>query len=65
VTLTPAIKLGVEEFDILAMLGKRCKISSFIGQISQHFWRIISDSEPFNEEVLDCCVQKFAEMVKF
>lgn len=65
VTLTPAIKLGIEEFDILSMLGRRCKLTSFLSQISFHFWRIISDSEAYNQEVLDCCVQKFAEMIKF
>ena len=38
ITLTPAVKLGVEEFDILSMLGRRCKLSAFSNQVSMYFW---------------------------
>ena len=33
--------------------------------MSLYFWKIISDSDVYNEEVLDCCVSKFAEVIKF
>ena len=65
ITQTPAVKLGIEEFDILAMLGRRCKTADFSSQVSDYFWQIIKDSEAYNQEALDCCVTKFAEMIKF
>ena len=65
ITQTAANKLGIEEFDILAMLGRRCKVAEFNGKVSMYFWRIISDSEVYSQEVLDCCVTKFSEMSRY
>ena len=65
ITQTQATKLGVEEFDILAMLGRRCKTPEFTNQVSIYFWRIISNSEDYSQEVLECCITKFAEMSKY
>ena len=62
---TPALKLGIEEIDILSMLGRRSKVLNFEHQISLFFWSIIKDSESYNQELLDCCVTKFADMIKY
>ena len=37
----------------------------FSNQVSFYFWKIIQDSGPYNQELLDCCVTKFAEMIKY
>lgn len=47
------------------MLGRRCKLTGFVQQVSIYFWRIISDSEAYNQDVVDTCVNRFCEMVKF
>ena len=62
---TPALKLGIEEIDILNMLGRRSKVLNFENQISLFFWSIIKDSESYNQELLDCCVTKFADLIKY
>lgn len=48
ITLTPATKLGIEEFDVLSMLGRICKLTDFSQKVSMYFWRIICDSETYN-----------------
>ena len=63
--MTQAIKLGIEEFELLSMLGRRARLTNFGAKVSLYFWKIISASEPYNQELLDCCVNKFAEMIKY
>lgn len=48
ITQTPAVKLGIEEFEILSLLGRRCKLTNFTTQVSLYFWKIVSDSEAYN-----------------
>ena len=50
---------------MLSMLGRQCKLTNFSQQVSNYFWQIVSNSEPYNEETLDRCVNKFSEMVKY
>lgn len=33
--------------------------------MANYFWQIMSNSEPYSEEILDRCVTKFSEMVKY
>ena len=65
ITETQAVKLGIEEVDILSMLGRRGKLIEFTNRVSFYFWSIIQDSQAYNQEFLDCCVEKFAEMIKY
>lgn len=65
ITLTPATKLGIEEFDVLSMLGRICKLTDFSQKVSMYFWRIICDSDAYNQELLDQCVSKFSQMIKY
>jgi hypothetical protein len=53
ITQTSAGKLGIEEFEVLSMLGRCCKLANFSAQVSMYFWKIISDSESYNQELLD------------
>jgi len=65
VTQTPAQKLDMQDFDVLSELGKYCKSESFKDKLSEFFWRIIADSEQYNDELLQNCISKFAEMIKY
>ena len=64
-TATAANKLSTEDFDILSMLGRRAKTIVFQSQVSNYLWQIITNSADYDLELLDCCVTKFAEMIKY
>lgn len=50
---------------MLSMLGRRCKLASFTNEVSLYFWSILSDSEAYSQEVVDCCITKFSDMIKY
>ena len=64
ITETPANKLGMEEFDALSGLGRHSKSAEFTTKTSEFFWRIISDSDLHKAELIENCINKFAEMIK-
>ena len=33
--------------------------------MSEFFWRIIAESDQYNDELLQSCIAKFADMVKY
>ena len=65
ITVTPAEKLTLTEFDTLCELGKFCKSEDFQKKVSDFFWSIVVNSEQYKEELVENCSKKFAEMVKY
>ena len=55
----------MQDFDVLSEFGKYCKSETFKQKLSEFFWRIIADSDNYNEELLKNCITKFADMVKY
>lgn len=50
---------------MLSELGKYCKNADFQKQVSEFFWKIISESDQYNDEVIQNCITKFSEMIKY
>ena len=65
ITKTPASKLGMEEFDALQNMGKFSRSSEFTIKTSEFFWSIITDSEQYKPELIDNCIAKFSDMIKY
>lgn len=65
ITATPADKLTMTEFDCLCEIGKYCKSADFQQKISNFFWSIVIDSDKYKNELIDNCISKFAEMIKY
>lgn len=65
ITETPASKLGMEEFDALSGLGKFSSSPEFTAKTSNFFWSIITDSDEHKADLIENCINKFAEMIKF
>lgn len=55
----------MQDFDVLSELGKYCKNVEFQAKVSEFFWKIISESDKYNDEVIQNCISKFSEMVKY
>ena len=62
---TSDAKLGVEEFTMLNMIGRASRDETLRNKIGAFFWSYITSSKSNNIEVVDKCVTKFAEMIKF
>ena len=65
ITKTPANKLGMEEFDALQNMGKFSRSADFTIKTSEFFWNIITDSDEHKAELIENCINKFSEMVKY
>lgn len=61
----PPEKIALEEFQCLSELGKNSKDPSFKGQVTDFFWQIICNSDSYKEELVNNCITKFCEMVKY
>ena len=55
----------MEEFNALSDLGKYGKDVNFQTKVSDFFWRIITDSGKYKDELLENCISKFAEMIRY
>ena len=64
ITETPASKLGMEEFDALSSLGRFSRSLDFQSKTSSFFLRIINDSDEHKIELIENCINKFADMIK-
>jgi hypothetical protein len=64
---TPVEKLGMEEFTCLSELGKytKDKESGFQEKVAQFFWALIVSPDTRNTELIDNCVQKYRDMVRY
>lgn len=61
----PAEKISTEEFQCLSELGKYSKEPSFKRAITDFFWEIVCNSDAFKEDLVNSCITKFCEMVKY
>lgn len=64
---TPVEKLGMEEFTCLSELGKyaKDKDSGFQEKVAQFFWELVVSPDTKNAELLENCVQKYRDMVRY
>jgi hypothetical protein len=64
---TPAEKLDMEEFSCLSELGKyaKDKDSGFQEKVAQFFWELIVSKDSKNLELVDNCIQKYRDMVRY
>lgn len=65
ITETAANKLGMEEFDALASLGRYSKSYEFSNKTSEFFWKIITDSDEHKQDLIENCINKFSDMIKY
>ena len=49
----------------MSELGKYAKENEFKEQVTQYFWTIICNSETYKEDLVNNCITKFCEMVKY
>ena len=61
----PAEKLSIADFNCLCDMGKSAKSLEFLQKIVEFFWHIVVNSENYKEELVENCLSKFAEMVKY
>jgi hypothetical protein len=63
----PRDKLGMEEFTCLSELGKypKDKEAGFQERVVEFFWELIVSKDTKNVELLDNCVQKYRDMVRY
>jgi len=66
-TEVPPEKLGMEEFSCLSELGKypKDKDAGFQEKVVEFFWDLIVSSDTKNMELIDNCVQKYRDMVRY
>ena len=55
----------MEEFDALSNLGKFAKSTDFQNRTSEFFLSIIVDSDAHKDELIENCIKKFADMIKY
>ena len=63
--MAPAQNLDMQDFNVLSELGKYGKNADLQVKVSEFFWKIITESDQYNDELLQSCITKFAEMVKY
>jgi hypothetical protein len=63
----PAEKLGMEEFTCLSELGRYSKdqAAGFQGKVAEFFWDLILSRDTANLELIDNCIQKYRDMVRY
>ena len=57
--------MAIEEFQCLSELGKNSKDPKFKSNVTDFFWDIICNSDNYKEELVNNCITKFCEMVKY
>ena len=65
ITETNSSKLGMEEFDALQNMGKFSRSPEFQAKTSMFFWQIITVSDDHKAELIQNCINKFCEMIKY
>lgn len=61
----PSDKMGQEEFQCLSELGKHTTDPNFKSKVVKFFWDIVCESDQYKEDLVNNCISKFAEMVKY
>lgn len=62
---TPPNKLGLEEITTLSSLGRGGSTGEYSKKIGDFFWKIITESDQHKADLVDNCISKVAEMVKY
>lgn len=57
--------MSLEEFHSISELGKYSKDFDFKKKVSEFFWTIICNSDSYKEDLVNNCISKFCEMVKY
>ena len=65
ITETSASKLGMEEFDALQNMGRFSRSTQFQAKTGLFFWQIITISDDHKAELIQNCINKFCEMIKY
>ena len=55
----------MDEFDALASLGQYSKSYEFSNKTSEFFWRIITNSDQYKQDLIEGCITKFSDMIKY
>jgi hypothetical protein len=58
-------KMTLEEFTCMSELGKFSKDANFKKKVTDFFWDIVCNSDNYKEDLVNNCITKFAEMVKY
>ena len=64
ITNTPVKSLDMSDFDLLSEIGKHCIDQKLKDGLSDFFWRIISESDSYSDEIVETCIARFSEMIK-
>ena len=64
ITNTPVKSLDMSDFDLLSEIGKHCIDQNLKDGLSDFFWRIISESDSYSDEIVETCIARFSEMIK-
>lgn len=65
ITETPAHKLGMEEFESIAALGRWSRSADLSAKTNEFFWNIITNSNDFKSDLITNVVNKFSDMIKY
>ena len=55
----------MQDFELLSEIGRYTQDTEFKNRLAEFFWRIIAESNDVNEELLENCITKFAEMIRY
>ena len=55
----------MQDFELLSEIGRFTQDTEFKQRLAEFFWRIIAESNDVNEELLENCITKFAEMIRY
>ena len=55
----------MEEFEAIAKLGQFSKSVEFTEKSSDFFWRIMTDSGSYSNELIENVINKFSGMIKY
>lgn len=60
-----ASNLDMSDFDLLSEIGRWGQDDDFKRKLAEFFWKIVTNSEDCDEELLSNCITKFTDMVKY
>ena len=55
----------MQDFELLSEIGRFCHDTEFKNRLAEFFWKIVAESNDCNEELLENCITKFSEMVRY
>ena len=55
----------INESSFVSELGKYARDDTFKERVSEFFWNVISNSEQYKDELINNCITRFCEMVRY